>query len=75
MFPYQSARAALDLKAATVIPVHWGKFAESVHPWNEPVNLLLASADSSGLQVSIPYIGQPYSIGDKPLKTKWWNFP
>lgn len=74
MFPYQSARAALDLKAATVVPIHWGKFAESTHPWNEPVNLLLASADSLGLNVSVPYIGQPYSVGDKPLRTRWWNF-
>lgn len=74
MFPTQTVKASLDLKAKMVIPIHWGKFAESMHPWNEPVKILMASADSANLPVSIPYIGQPFTIGDKPLNTPWWDF-
>lgn len=74
MFPWQTARAAQDLKARMVIPIHWAKFAESTHPWNEPVQRLLKSADSLGLPVSVPYIGQPYSIGDEPALERWWDF-
>jgi L-ascorbate metabolism protein UlaG (beta-lactamase superfamily) len=74
MFPFQTARAAMDLKAAMMIPIHWGKFAESDHPWNEPVNLLMASADSLKLPVSVPFIGQPYTIGQSLQKVEWWNF-
>ncbi len=73
LFPFQSARAGIDLKARMMIPIHWAKFAESTHPWNEPVQLLLKSADSLNLPVSVPYIGQPYSIGDPLLRENWWN--
>ena len=64
----------MDLKASMVIPIHWAKFAESDHPWNEPVKLLLQSADSLKLPVSIPFIGQPYTIGDTALQYNWWDF-
>jgi L-ascorbate metabolism protein UlaG (beta-lactamase superfamily) len=74
MHPSQTTQAAVDLKTAMTIPVHWGKFAESDHPWNEPVQLLLKSADSLHLPVSIPFIGQPYTIGDTVLQYEWWEF-
>lgn len=74
MFPHQTARAAVDLKAATIIPVHWAKFAESEHAWNEPVQLLLVSADSLKVPVSIPIIGQPYTIKQPFQQIEWWKF-
>jgi L-ascorbate metabolism protein UlaG (beta-lactamase superfamily) len=74
MFPWQTARAAKDLGASVVIPIHWGKFAESVHPWNEPVKRLLASADSLQLPVHTPYIGQPYELGEPFRPQRWWDF-
>jgi len=74
MFPSQTAKAAQDLGAATILPVHWGKFKEAFHPWNEPVNRLLQSADSLGIPVTVPMIGEPYAIGDAVLQTGWWRF-
>lgn len=74
MFPWQTVRAAQDLRAETVLPIHWGKFAESTHAWNDPVKRLVKSADSARQAVTIPYIGEPYSIGDKPLSYPWWDF-
>jgi L-ascorbate metabolism protein UlaG (beta-lactamase superfamily) len=57
-----------------ILPVHWGKFAESTHPWNESVNLLLPVADSLKISVTIPKIGQPYTLGNAPERSGWWNF-
>lgn len=74
MFPHQTAKASLDLQAAVILPVHWSKFAESEHPWNEPVARLLTSADSLGIRVSVPLIGQPYAVGNAPLRYRWWAF-
>ncbi|WDF77110.1 MBL fold metallo-hydrolase [Mucilaginibacter sp. KACC 22773] len=74
MMPGQTAQAAADLRARTMQPVHWAKFAESGHPWNEPVNLLLPAAKKLGIEVSIPLIGQPYSLGDPPKEKVWWAF-
>ena len=41
MLPSQTAQAGLDLQAKMIQPIHWAKFAESNHPWNEPVKLML----------------------------------
>jgi L-ascorbate metabolism protein UlaG (beta-lactamase superfamily) len=73
MFPEQTAQAALDLKTAMTIPIHWGKFAESTHPWNESVNRLLVKAENLNVAITIPFIGQPYPIGDSVLQVAWWN--
>ena len=73
LFPWQTARAAQDLKASLLIPAHWAKFAESTHPWNEPVKMLLPSADSLQIPVFTPYIGQPYVVGQPVEKQDWWN--
>lgn len=74
MHPSLTAKAAVDLKARMVLPVHWGKFAESDHAWNEPPNLLLKNADSLGVNVTVPFLGQPYSIGQPAQQIDWWNF-
>lgn len=74
MFPWQTARAGSELKARIIIPIHWAKFAESNHPWNEPVRLMIRSADSLGLAYSVPQIGQPYTVGSVPLQEPWWGF-
>jgi L-ascorbate metabolism protein UlaG (beta-lactamase superfamily) len=74
MFPHQTVQAAIDIGAAMTIPVHWGKYAESEHAWNEPVNLLMKAADSLKVPVTVPYPGQPYTIGTQLLMPHWWNF-
>jgi L-ascorbate metabolism protein UlaG (beta-lactamase superfamily) len=43
MMPEQTVQAALELGAAALMPVHWGKFTLALHPWNEPVRRLLAA--------------------------------
>jgi len=74
MFPEQTVKAAVDLKSKMMMPVHWAKFAESEHPWNEPVRRLLVNADSVGVRVTVPFIGQPYSINQPFQQISWWNF-
>jgi hypothetical protein len=55
-------------------PVHWAKFEEADHPWNEPIQKLLPAAAKLGIQVNVPRIGEPYTLGDPPKKVVWWNF-
>lgn len=73
MFPWQTVRAAIDIRTKMTLPVHWGKFAESEHPWNESVEWLLRSADSLQLPVTVPMIGEPYAVGDRPTLINWWK--
>ena len=43
MMPEQTVQAALDLWAAALMPVHWGKFTLALHPWDEPVRRVTAA--------------------------------
>lgn len=36
MFPEESVQACIDLHAKLAIPVHWGAYVLSDHPWNDP---------------------------------------
>lgn len=70
----QAAQAAVDLRARLLQPIHWAKFAESDHPWNEPIKKLLPAAEKLGVPVNVPRIGEPYTLGDTPRKAVWWDF-
>jgi len=74
LFPEQTVQAALDLKAAALLPVHWGKFAESEHHWSEPVRRVQAAATKAGIPLLIPFIGQPCTIGVPFQQVNWWEW-
>ncbi len=73
-FPEQTVQAAIDLHAKMILPVHWAKFYASYHPWNEPIERLLPVADSLGMPVTVPRIGEPYTLGQPPKREVWWDF-
>lgn len=74
MFPEQTAQAAHELKAKLLLPVHWGKFALSVHSWNEPIHRLEAQLAKTPLPVVTPQIGEPFSLGGPYPRRPWWQF-
>jgi L-ascorbate metabolism protein UlaG (beta-lactamase superfamily) len=74
MFPEQTAQAARDLRAKTLLPVHWAKFSLANHAWNEPVKRLLASEAAQGLDITTPRIGEPIVVGAVNPKAAWWAF-
>lgn len=59
MKPEETVQAAVDLGAKKFIPVHWGKFALAMHPWDEPVKRVIKEADEKGMPVLVPKIGKP----------------
>ncbi len=70
----EAARAGVDLRASLLQPVHWAKFPEANHPWNEPIKTLLPVAEKLGIRVNVPRIGEPYTLGDPPKTAAWWDF-
>ncbi|MET0464311.1 MAG: MBL fold metallo-hydrolase [Chitinophagaceae bacterium] len=75
LLPEETARAAVDLKAKVLIPVHWAKFALANHPWNEPPQRVSAGAKELGIPLVIPMIGQPVTVGEKFFGENWWETP
>ena len=74
MFPEQTVMAANDLDPEIVIPVHWGKFVLSTHPWNEPIKRFVETANREKRKFVSPKIGQPYFLGKEFEQEIWWDF-
>jgi len=73
MMPEQTAQASVDLQARVLMPVHWGKFSLSLHPWDEPVKRVVAKAKELGVQITTPLIGQPVVLDESYPAMHWWE--
>lgn len=74
MFPEQTVQAAVDLQAKKVMPVHWGKFVLSYHPWNEPIQRFVSAAEKAGFEYFSPRIGEAVDLAVKYEQQPWWLF-
>ena len=74
MFPEQAVMAAKDLRAELVMPVHWGKFVLSTHPWNEPIKRFTTAARKEQLNFIAPKIGEPVRLDKDYPQKDWWEF-
>jgi len=70
--PEECVRAAKELQAGLLLPVHWGKFALAFHDWDEPVKRVLTEAATQQLSVSTPMIGEPIVLGSFHPVKEWW---
>ena len=73
MRPEQSVQAARDVRAAVMLPVHWGAFTESLHAWNEPVTRATAEAARLGQVMTTPHLGEPVILENKLPQQRWWE--
>ena len=74
MVPEETAQAALDLRAKQLLPVHWGKFTLSLHPWNEPIRRVTAAAAKVGLPITAPRIGEKVEVGGPYPFEPWYDW-
>lgn len=74
MFPEQTLMAGKDLQARQIMPVHWGKFVLSTHPWNEPIRRFTSAAQKEDFSYAAPRIGEPYYFQEKYDQQAWWEF-
>ena len=74
MVPKQSVQAAKDLNANIMMPVHWGAFTLSLHPWYEPAAQTSLLATQQGQAFVIPRIGELMQLLHEPKKREpWWQ--
>jgi L-ascorbate metabolism protein UlaG (beta-lactamase superfamily) len=57
MMPEETVQAAIDLKTKAFTPIHWGKFALSLHPWEEPIERAKKESSRLKQEISIPIFG------------------
>ncbi len=73
MFPEETAQAHLDVKGRLLMPIHWGKFDLSLHPWKESVERLSQKADEESISLFTPQVGQMISLSDSSSLDQWWE--
>jgi L-ascorbate metabolism protein UlaG (beta-lactamase superfamily) len=73
MFPEDTAQAAIDLRAKKLFAVHWGKFALSVHAWDEPIIRLSAACEELGVTLLHPLIGDTVRFDHDETFPRWWE--
>ncbi|GAB2561166.1 MBL fold metallo-hydrolase [Spirosoma areae] len=74
MLPEEVVTTGQALRARTILPVHWGKFALAYHSWNEPIRRLLKRANEQGSDVTTPKIGEPLVLNASYPRAVWWEF-
>lgn len=74
MFPEEAVQAAVDLNANISMPIHWGAFALSNHPWDDPAKRFVRQASELGINYMVSRIGKTVSINDYlDNQETWWE--
>jgi len=73
MMPEETAQAAVDLKSDLLMPIHWGKFNLSLHPWKEPITRLGIKARELELNLGTPEVGKLMIVSKEVPTEKWWE--
>lgn len=71
--PEEILKAAQELKAKRLLPVHFGKFAMADHPWDEPITKVAAFSKDYNIPLATPMIGEVVDLNNihQPFK-QWW---
>ncbi len=72
MFPEEAVSAALDARAAVVMPVHWAGFSLAPHHWKEPVERFTAAAALKKIAYFVPALGELVNLNELNMRT-WWK--
>jgi L-ascorbate metabolism protein UlaG (beta-lactamase superfamily) len=73
MMPEETAQAHLDLKGKFLQPIHWGTFDLALHAWYDPIIRVSKAADSLGIRLSTPIVGETITIDENLITERWWE--
>jgi L-ascorbate metabolism protein UlaG (beta-lactamase superfamily) len=74
MMADQSARAAVEVGARLMLPIHWGAYALAMHSWYDPIEKVTAAARAAGIPIATPRLGEPVALdGSAPASRAWWK--
>ena len=74
MLPEEILRAAKDLQAKRILPVHSSKFTLAKHAWDEPLIKITGNNQKENLSIITPMIGEQVNLKDvsQPF-SRWWE--
>lgn len=74
MFPEEAATLPVLFHAKAVLPVHWGAFKLSQHPWDDSVERFTLAMEKTEIFCLTPYIGETVHFSHpNNYTTRWWR--
>lgn len=73
MMPEETAIAAKDVKAKTMMPIHWGSFSLAMHAWTDPIVRVKNKADELNIPLLAPMVGEYINTINEPSEKAWWE--
>jgi len=74
MLPDEILKAAHDLNARRILPVHAAKFALANHPWYEPLELVYNHNEREPFDFLTPRIGEKVMLNNENQTfDRWWE--
>lgn len=73
MTPEESVQAFVDLRGKVMLPIHWGKFKLSLHPWTESIERALLAAKTQNCTLTTPRIGEQIVYDEYLPQEMWWR--
>jgi L-ascorbate metabolism protein UlaG (beta-lactamase superfamily) len=74
MMPDEVWRAAEDLHAKRLFPVHSSKFSLAPHAWDAPLKAITALQTDKDIQLLTPIIGEAVDLRDSTrVYPAWWQ--
>ncbi|MBW7674838.1 MBL fold metallo-hydrolase [Chryseobacterium chendengshani] len=72
--PEDVIQASIDITAKNIIPVHSGKFALALHPWNEPLQKVTTLGKEKNQHILTPKIGEVLDLNKENQEfMAWWQ--
>lgn len=71
LFPEETVKAAQDLNAKQILPLHWAVFDLALHPWHESIDMVLDAAKNTDIKVLTPKMGEKVMV-KTTTPQKWW---
>jgi L-ascorbate metabolism protein UlaG (beta-lactamase superfamily) len=74
LLPSEVLKAASDLRAKKLFPVHSSKFGMANHAWDEPLKMLSELNKAVNMPLATPMIGEVLNLKDSTqVFSKWWE--
>ncbi|MBV6865123.1 MULTISPECIES: MBL fold metallo-hydrolase [Xanthomonas] len=73
MQPEQTLQAFFDVGGHTLLPIHNGTFDLAMHAWQEPLDRIVALADSAGVALITPCMGERVDLNAPGNRVRWWR--
>jgi L-ascorbate metabolism protein UlaG (beta-lactamase superfamily) len=73
MYPEETVQAHIDLKGKILQPIHLGTFDLALHAWYDPMIRVAKAADSLGIKLSTPIVGETFTIDENLITERWWE--